>query len=89
MGRGRVPAVEPSYAPACAAGVIGRVKGAFPQDRQLVTLYQIGKFITSQGATVGAARGVQWWKPGAPIYCMLIKPVALQSTAMQVLLTQT
>lgn len=52
--------------------VVGRVKGVFPQDKQLITLHPTDAFNNDQGAKVGAARDVQWWEPGIPMYCKLV-----------------
>ena len=48
--------------------VEGYVRGSQPSERQLVLIQPVAKYDTDSGA----ARGVQWWEPGTPLYCRVV-----------------
>ena len=50
----------------------GFVRGPLPQHRQLVIMDPVEQFDMSKGATLGCARGAQWWAPGTPLLCKMV-----------------
>ena len=69
----------PLYLPICVsvAGFVsqvvdGQVSGPHPQTRQLVLTLPTLNYDLTQGATLGVARGIQWWEPGNPVLVKLV-----------------